>query len=51
MMVVDHVLIVDVEATCWAGTPPPGESTEIIEIGMCPVEVSSGERGSRRSRC
>jgi inhibitor of KinA sporulation pathway (predicted exonuclease) len=45
----DQVLVVDVESTCWEGSPPPGEVSEIIEIGVCPVEVGSGERGERRS--
>lgn len=45
----DQVLVVDVESTCWEGSPPPGEVSEIIEIGVCPVEVASGERGERRS--
>jgi inhibitor of KinA sporulation pathway (predicted exonuclease) len=30
--------VVDVEATCWAGDPPPGESAEIIEIGLTVVD-------------
>jgi inhibitor of KinA sporulation pathway (predicted exonuclease) len=47
--VLDHVLVVDVESTCWEGSPPPGEVSEIIEIGVCSVEVASGERGERRS--
>ncbi|NEE10677.1 DNA polymerase III, partial [Streptomyces sp. SID7499] len=25
--------VVDVEATCWEGQPPPGQVSEIIEIG------------------
>lgn len=49
MIVLDHVLVVDVESTCWEGSPPPGEVSEIIEIGICPVEVATGVRGERRS--
>lgn len=49
MIALDHVLVVDVESTCWEGSPPPGEVSEIIEIGICPLEVASGERGERRS--
>ena len=26
--------VVDVEATCWKGPPPPGAVNEIIEIGL-----------------
>jgi inhibitor of KinA sporulation pathway (predicted exonuclease) len=49
VIALDHVLVVDVESTCWEGSPPPGEVSEIIEIGICPLEVASGERGERRS--
>ncbi|WP_329793601.1 3'-5' exonuclease [Lentzea sp. DG1S-22] len=49
MIALDQVLVVDVESTCWEASPPPGEVSEIIEIGICPVEVASGRRGERRS--
>lgn len=49
MIQLDEVLVVDVEATCWEGSPPPGQRNEIIEIGVCPVDVATGERGERRS--
>ncbi len=49
MISLDQVLVVDVESTCWEGTPPPGEVSEIIEIGICPLDVASGTRGERRS--
>jgi inhibitor of KinA sporulation pathway (predicted exonuclease) len=39
----DRVVIIDVEATCWGGEPPPGEVSEIIEIGACLLDPSSGE--------
>lgn len=39
--------VVDVEATCWEGTPPPGAVSEIIEIGLTVVDL---ERGVRRAR-
>ncbi|KOV83495.1 DNA polymerase III [Nocardia sp. NRRL S-836] len=45
----DHVLVVDIESTCWEGSPPGGQVSEIIEIGVCPLEVSTGKRGERRS--
>lgn len=28
------ILVVDLEATCWEGPPPFGQSPEVIEIGM-----------------
>ena len=35
----DKILVVDVESTCWEGFPPKGESSEIIEIGIAPVDL------------
>jgi inhibitor of KinA sporulation pathway (predicted exonuclease) len=29
--------VVDVESTCWKGSPPPGEVSEIIEVGIALV--------------
>lgn len=34
-------LIVDVESTCWKGLPPPGEQSEIIEIGVCRFNIET----------
>jgi len=45
----DHILVIDVESTCWEGGPPEGQESEIIEIGLCPLDVASGERLERRS--
>ncbi|MEU7144335.1 3'-5' exonuclease [Nocardia sp. NPDC046473] len=36
--------VVDVEATCWEGKPPPGTVSEIIEIGLTVVDLVSNER-------
>ncbi|MFD3484792.1 exonuclease domain-containing protein [Streptomyces sp. NPDC058665] len=36
--------VVDVEATCWEGQPPPGQVSEIIEIGLTVVDLRAGER-------
>ena len=41
--------MVDVEATCWAGEPPAGQVSEIIEIGVCELDVESGERVGKHS--
>ena len=43
----DQVVVIDVEATCWEGAPPEGEESEIIEIGVCTLEVASGRRVDR----
>ncbi|WP_245887494.1 3'-5' exonuclease [Umezawaea tangerina] len=48
-MELDRVLVVDVEATCWAGRPPDGETSEIIEIGLCELDVESGRRMGKHS--
>lgn len=37
---IDRVLVIDVEATCYAQKPPPGEDNEIIEVGWCMVRLS-----------
>jgi inhibitor of KinA sporulation pathway (predicted exonuclease) len=39
--------VVDVEATCWDGEPPPGQVHEIIEIGLTVVDLDRGERVGR----
>ncbi|MFI6166846.1 exonuclease domain-containing protein [Nocardia sp. NPDC051052] len=36
--------VIDVEATCWDGATPPGAVSEIIEIGLTVVDLTSGER-------
>ncbi|MFJ8489570.1 exonuclease domain-containing protein [Streptomyces sp. NPDC094038] len=41
------VNVVDVEATCWTGSPPPGEVSEIIEVGLTVVGLGAGERLAR----
>ena len=44
----DRVLVVDVEATCWDGPAPAGMASDIIEIGLCELDVATGWRGARR---
>ncbi|MEU7867827.1 3'-5' exonuclease [Dactylosporangium sp. NPDC049140] len=39
--------VIDVEATCWAGQPPAGQVNEIIEIGVCVVDLDARERVGR----
>jgi inhibitor of KinA sporulation pathway (predicted exonuclease) len=38
-----QLLVIDVEASCWRGHPPPGEQNEIIEIGVCLLEPGQEE--------
>lgn len=46
----DHVIVIDIESTCWdGGFPPKGEANDIIEIGLTPLEVSTGRRLEKRS--
>src|SRR5579885_3105474 len=45
----DQIVVIDIESTCWEGAPPEGQESEIIEIGICPLEVTSGRRLERRS--
>ena len=44
----DRILVVDVEATCWEGDPPPGQISEAesaavegIEIGLCVLDAAT----------
>jgi inhibitor of KinA sporulation pathway (predicted exonuclease) len=38
----DRILVIDVESTCWApGEQPAGAESEIIEIGVAEVDVAS----------
>jgi inhibitor of KinA sporulation pathway (predicted exonuclease) len=45
----DRIVVVDVEATCWEGMPPPGQQSEIIEIGVCTLDPETRERGESAS--
>ena len=45
----DNIIVVDIEATCWRGKPPPGQETEIIEIGICLLDVKTGRRVEKES--
>ncbi len=40
----DHILVIDVESTCWKGKPPKGQISEIIEIGICLVDLARLQR-------
>ena len=45
----DQILVIDIESTCWQGRPLHGQQSEIIEIGICPVDVVRLERLPKRS--
>lgn len=38
--------VIDVEATCWDGQPPPGAVSEIIEIGLTVVDLRPADGAS-----
>jgi len=40
----DKLIVIDIEATCWEGDPPEGQAAEIIEIGVCVLDVTTGQR-------
>jgi inhibitor of KinA sporulation pathway (predicted exonuclease) len=44
----DRILVVDVEATCWDGPVPEGQANDIIEIGIAVLDVATAERIDRR---
>ena len=44
----NYLNVVDVEATCWEGTPPSGQVNEIIEVGVCVLDLDAGQRVARR---
>lgn len=46
---IDQLIVIDVEATCWNTKPPDGEESEIIEIGVCVLDVFTGERTRKKS--
>lgn len=45
----DWALVIDVESTCWEHKPPRGQTSEIIEVGLCVVDLQLLERRERRS--
>ncbi len=45
----DRILVIDVEATCWEKSPPAGEESEIIEIGICTLDIATRQRLEKES--
>jgi inhibitor of KinA sporulation pathway (predicted exonuclease) len=45
----DQILVIDLEATCWPEKPPEGQDSEIIEIGLCILDVATGVRLDKAS--
>ena len=44
----DKIIVIDVEATCWNTAPPAGMTNDIIEFGICLLDVRSGEISDNR---
>lgn len=44
----DKIVIVDIEATCWEGRVPEGMIHDIIEVGVCLLDVETGEISDSR---
>lgn len=38
----DQIIVIDIESTCWKERAPKGQMNEIIEIGISPIDTSSG---------
>lgn len=46
----DYIVVVDIEATCWPGLQEQGtQPHEIIEIGLCHLNIATGERSNKES--
>jgi inhibitor of KinA sporulation pathway (predicted exonuclease) len=39
----DIILVCDIESTCWPGDRPPGEVSEIIEVGLVALSIPTLE--------
>lgn len=49
VMKLDQVVVIDIEATCWEKSAPEDQQNEIIEIGICTLDIQTGERLERES--
>jgi len=45
----DRIIVIDVESTCWEGTAPAEQVSEIIEIGVAPLDIFSGRQLEKES--
>lgn len=45
----NYILVIDVEATCWKGQQPQNQEQEIIEIGICVLDVASTQPLEKKS--
>lgn len=45
----DQIIVIDVESTCWEKSILTTQESEIIEIGVCPIDIASGQRLEKAS--
>lgn len=45
----EKIIVIDLEATCWKKRPPPGQQSEIIEIGVCALNMATLTPENKRS--
>ena len=45
----DKIVVIDIESTCWEKDIPVGQTNEIIEVGICTVDIYSGNREHKES--
>jgi inhibitor of KinA sporulation pathway (predicted exonuclease) len=45
----DKLVVIDVEATCWEPHPPAGQQSEIIEVGVCLLDLRTRQVGGGES--
>ena len=45
----DQVLVIDIEATCWQGPPPAGEDNDVVEVGIATLDLETLERREKES--
>lgn len=45
----DQIIVIDIESTCWEKATPEGQENEIIEIGISLVDLKSKEIKEKRS--
>ena len=44
----DKIVVIDIESTCWNGSVPDGMKSDIIEFGICLLDVKTGEISDNR---
>lgn len=45
----DVLIVIDVESTCWESNPPRDQVSEIIEVGIATLDVATGRPLEKRS--